>query len=69
MVTFDLEKELPARLKPNVRNQWEFKAFDIESRENGDYLLFDTHFNGFTVLNSPKEDDHDFEYFIHRRII
>jgi hypothetical protein len=68
-VTFDLSDVCPSRLKPNAENEWHFKAFDNESRQTGEELIIDTHFIGFTVLSSPQDGDHDFEYLICRRLI
>lgn len=67
--TFDLEDVLPLRLKPNDRNEWAFKVPDNESQQTDDDLIIDTHFIGFTVLSSPEDNDHKFEYLLHHRLI
>ena len=68
-VTFDLGDVCPSQLKPNAESEWHFKAFDNESQQTGEELIIDTHFIGFTVLSSPKDGDHDFEYLLCRRLI
>jgi hypothetical protein len=68
-VTFDLDDIPPPQLKPNAQNEWTFKEFDNESQQTDDYLIIDTHFVGFTVLSSPKDVDHYFEYLLCRRLI
>jgi len=67
--TFDLEDVRPLRLKPNALNEWTFKVPDNESQQTDDYLIIDTHFIGFTVLSSPEDNDHKFEYLLHHRLI
>jgi hypothetical protein len=62
--TFDLEVVRPLRLKPNALSEWSFKVSDNESRQTDGYLIIDTHFIGFTVLSSPEDNDHKFEYLL-----
>ena len=62
-LSFNLNTVAPCvRLKPNVYNEWTFDILDDEGQQSGDYLTIDTHFSGFTVLSSPEDDNHEFEY-------